>query len=82
METRQYVCFDCRTTASRSCYTPKGPRCPKCRKDLTCLQRTSNVPKKRDDKGWKGLRDYYLEQVRRSRLRREALERHYAAQEP
>jgi hypothetical protein len=50
-----YVCLDCRVAVRANDYAQ--PICSKCRKDLICIGKHWRVPKKKDIKGWKVLRD-------------------------
>jgi len=51
---RNHVCFKCRKTARRL-HHAQAPRCPKCRSSMVVLDQSWEVPKKRDNRGWKDL---------------------------
>jgi hypothetical protein len=62
-----YVCFDCRTTASRREYAT-APLCNKCSKEMINI-RGYNPPKKRDHRAWEQLRKDIQSRVRPNRIR-------------
>ena len=44
-----FVCFDCREVAKGGSWR----KCPKCRKDMSCVGMTFKAPKRADDRAWK-----------------------------
>ena len=53
--TNSYVCLDCHEAASRSAFwANRPPRCPKCTAPMEPVGNTQ-VPPKRDRRGWRRL---------------------------
>lgn len=54
------VCFPCRYSAKAIWVnTGKRRRCPHCGGGLELVGKHFNIPKKRDDKGWKSSEDFH-----------------------
>ena len=60
------VCFDCRVTKTshnHACndyeYRKPNKICPMCQRAMHVVSSSHPIPKKKDNKGWKGYREYF-----------------------
>jgi hypothetical protein len=57
MGNASWVCFDCRESVRRPCGYQADVPCPKCAQNCRCIGTKIPVPRKRDAKAWRELRE-------------------------